>query len=260
MDVPPVGTMGLHMKHLGDLLAPLPLPPAEGADGVAGCDPDLIHDLGADLPAGHLQLWAGPRGAGKTAFLLSLLHGAAARGRRVAFATYHLSAASLALRMLAMAARLDAEALAAGRLPRHQLERASVVRSCLVRRPIHILEARGMSVASLGDRIVRMPFRAEVLAVDYLQAVVRPEGQDLGGALRAFASLASRLHLAVVVALEAVNERQVPVVRLADRAGWIAPAGGSGLRRAEVICNRYGARPAVGLQFEETSGSFTRLG
>ena len=162
--------------------------------------------------------------------------------------------------MLAMASGLDARGLASVHLSLEEAQRAAVARDCLARLPIHILEARGKTVAALADRLVRMPFRAEVLAVDYLQAVVRPEGQDLGGALRAFSALATRLHVAVVVALDAKEEGQVPAVSLADRAGWIAPAGGSGLQRAEVIRNRYGELPAVGLRFEETSGSLQRLG
>ena len=54
--------------------------------------------------------------------------------------------------------------------------RAAHCRIRLSRLPFSILEARGFSVSSLEDRLVRMPYRAEVLAVDYLQAVIRKDG------------------------------------------------------------------------------------
>jgi len=255
------------MKHVGDLLSYLSLPAAsptgngrEDAGPENGpCRPDWIHDLGADLPGGHLHLWGGPQGVGKTALLLSLLYAAALRGRRTLYATYHLSASSLALRLLSMAAGVDVEDLAGGRLGSDEVQRAARVRLCLERLPIWVLEARGFSVGSIEDRTVRMPFRPEVLAVDYLQAVIRPDGGDLGSAVRAFTSLASRQHLAVVVALQGAEEAPLDVCRLADRAGWIARAGGSGLRRAEVIRNRYGDRSSVPLRIDASTGLVERL-
>ena len=80
------------MQHLADLLAPLPLPALRDAGGsdAAASEPgataledrlasavghaELLHELGADLPAGHLHVWGGPSGAGKTAFLLALAY------------------------------------------------------------------------------------------------------------------------------------------------------------------------------------------
>lgn len=270
------------MKHVADLLADLDLPAATGGDAPAGgaganggtdeggasAPPALpglglgggalLHDLGADLPSGHLHLWAGPRGVGKTAFLLALMGGAAAGGRRVVYATYHLPGQTLALRLLAMLAGVDATTLAEGRLTPEQAHAAAAAREMLARQALWILEARGMTATSLEDRLVRMPFRAQVLAVDYLQAVVRPEGQDLGTLLRFLSDLASRLHVAVVGSLEA-NEAPRDVGQFADRAGWIALAGTPGDRRAEIIENRYGARPAMGLHLDETSGVLRRV-
>lgn len=246
------------MKHLGDLLAGLSLPDEAPAREWDLDESDLLRDLGADLPAGHLHLWGGPPGAGKTSFLLSLLLGAVRRGRRVLHATYHLPASSLALRLLGMAASLDCEALAAGRLTPEQSARAAAARRCLSDLPFFLLEARGCSVSSLEDRLVRMPFRAEVMAVDYLQAVVRPPGEDIGSSVRAFSSLASRLHVSIVVTLQAAEETPADVCHLADRAGWITPAGGSGFRRAEVICNRYGDHPSVPLHLDSASGALER--
>jgi hypothetical protein len=248
------------MKHLGDLLSDLPLPDVVGeaqSDGL--CEPDPIFDLSADLPAGHLHLWGGPAGAGKTCFLLNLLFHAAVHGRRCLYVTYHLSAQSLAIRLLGIAASLDTEAIATSHLTEEQAARAAGARACLSRLPIHVLEARGCSVASIEDRLVRMPFRAEVAAVDYLQAVVRDPGAEIGSTVRALSSLASRLHVSVVAAIQAKGEGLPEGARLADRAGWIAPAGGSGLRRAEVIQNRYGARPAVPLRLDKATGALRRL-
>jgi hypothetical protein len=274
------------MQHLADLLAMIPLPALE--EGAApslsrlpsdplrsdpcrlGCDADLVQDLGADLPAGHLHVWGGPAGAGKTSFLLSLLHAAASRGRRVAYATYDLAPESLAMRMLAMAAAVDIEALpdptgsarGAGAPPPacaredcalddDALRRVHASRAALSRLPFSFLPARGFSVESIYDRLVRMPFRAEVLAVDYLQGVIRAPGTDMGEALRGLSDLADHLHVAVVCAVrpqagvgappslggETISRADViGASKIPDRVGWLGPmpveAGGAGESRA----------------------------
>ena len=222
------------MQHLADLLAPLPLPAANGAAAALPAEPALVHDLGAGLPAGHLHVWGGPTGAGKTSFLLALLHGAAAQGRRVVYASYDLPVETLALRLLAMLAGVDGHALARGTLSPEQASRAAGVRVALAAAPFQLLPARGFSAVSLEDRLVRMPFRAEVLAVDFLQAVVREPNTDPGRTLRDLAALASRLHVAVVCAVksegaaEATSDLATLGVEAADRLGWIVPAGGPG--------------------------------
>lgn len=248
------------MKHIADLLAGLPLPdaPAAGTAGSIG-QPDVLHDLGADLPAGHLHLWGGPAGAGKTGFLLSLLLGAALRGRRGLYVTYHLPASSLAVRLLGMTASLDTRAIESGHLSEDQGVRAAVARRELARLPIFLFEARGCGVPSIEDRIVRMPFRAEVVGIDYLQAVIREPSSDIGSTVRNLSALASKLHVAIVAAVQAGDDGLPEVTRLADRAGWIAPAGGSGVQRAEVIQNRYGQRPAVPFRFDAASGALRRV-
>jgi hypothetical protein len=254
------------MRHLSDLLAPLPLPAVGPVERAAACDDRLLSGLGAGLPAGHLHVWGGPEGAGKTAFLLGLLQGAAAHGRRVLYASYDLSPETLALRLLAMRAGVDARALAQGTLAAEQATAAAWGRRALEAAPFHILASRGLTVASLEDRLVRMPFRAEVLAVDYLQAVVREPGSDAGRALRDLAALATRLHVAVVCALradpavgpessDALARLGVDSVDSVDRMGWIAPASEPGLMRAEILRNRYGARDAVPLTLDPANGA-----
>ncbi len=278
------------MQHLADLLAALPLPedPEEVPDRPSGdggrngrpCDPDLIHDLGADLPAGHLHVWGGPSGAGKTAFLLGLLYGAACRRRRVVYATYDLAPETLALRLLAMTAGVHVDALpdpggpaSTSSLSRSETVRAIEAREVLSQLPFSVLPARGFSTRSLWDRVVRMPFRAEVMAVDYLQGVVREPGTDSGVALRELSDLADHLHVAVVCAVRAADERAGSRAPLAaedgfvaagmsctDRVGWIAPdaESESSAHRAEVLRNRHGDRPAVHLHLDAASGGLRR--
>ena len=294
------------MQHLADLLALIPLPEAEPIEepvltrlpassltrlpaSSLTRAPDLVHDLGADLPAGHLHVWGGPAGAGKTSFLLSLLHAAAARGRRVAYATYDLAPESLSLRMLAMAAGIELDALPdpGGRvedctLAPEALERTRVARSGLSRLPFSFLAARGFSVDSLRDRIVRMPFRAEVLAVDYLQGVIREPGTEMGVALRALSDLAAYLHVAIICAVrpqESREEADLPESGVADRMGWIAPtatptststttsrsgaaasreADGCARRSASIVHNRHGERTSVPLELDEANGNLER--
>lgn len=274
------------MLHISDLLAAIPLPASESPDpslpaaaAPKPCDAEIVHDFGADLPAGHLHVWGGPRGAGKTAFLLSLLYGASSGGRRVVYATYDLSPETLALRLLAMAAGVDVDNLpdpggpvSAGRLTPEGLACALAARESLSALPFSILAARGFSTDSLYDRLVRMPFRPEVLAVDYLQGVVREPGTDPGVALRALSDMAERLHVAVLCAVRAgaaaespARSAVLPAVDVPDRVGWIAPAatrdaqpGGHGASQAEVIRNRHGAGPAVPLHFDASGGGFLR--
>lgn len=249
------------MRHLADLLAPLSLPEPEPETRATALDDRFVHGLGAGLPAGHLHVWGGPTGAGKTSFLLALLQGAAAHGRRVLYASYDLPAETLALRLLAMSSHVDARALGEGTLGRAEALEAARMRRALERAPFHVLQARGLGVASLEDRLVRMPFRAEVLAVDYLQAVVRGPGDDLGRALRDLSALAQRLHVAVVCALRADAppvDAAAPLAGLgmesADRVGWIAPADDHGLRRVEIVQNRHGARAEMPLTLDPRSG------
>lgn len=249
------------MQHLADLLASLPLPALQGIAAAPPAEPALVHELGAGLPAGHVHVWGGPSGAGKTSFLLALLHGAAAQGRRVVYASYDLPVETLALRLLAMLAGVDGQSLARGTLPHDQAARAASVRAALATAPFQMLAARGLSAASLEDRLVRMPFRAEVLAVDFLQAVVREPNTDPGRALRDLAAVASRLHVAVVCAVrsdgaaEAATDLGALAVDSVSRVGWIAPAGASGGRRAEVLRNRYGGRTALPLTLDPASGA-----
>lgn len=268
------------MQHLADLLAPLPLPAIEASDGPAGWGPPptpdvrvhdallheaLLHELGADLPAGHLHVWGGPSGAGKTSFLLALLHSAAIQGRRVVYASYDLPTETLALRLLAMLADVDPAALGRAGLATADAQRAARLRARLTAAPFQLLPARGLSVASLEDRLVRMPFRAEVLAVDYLQAVVRDLDTDPGRTLRDLSALAARLHVAVVCAVRAGDGAPDEpaawtgaLAEAADRVGWIAPAAGAGQRRAEVLRNRHGRRSAMPLSLDPASGAFHR--
>ena len=276
------------MQHLADLLATIPLPADDTVEHSAnaltrlpdgpfrlGCDAALVQDLGADLPAGHLHVWGGPSGAGKTAFLLSLLHAAAARGRRVAYATYDLAPDSLALRMLAMAAgvKLDALPDPGGAedqcaLPLDDLRRVRAARAALSRLPFSFLPARGFSVESIRDRLVRMPFRAEVLAVDYLQGVIREPGTDMGVSLRALSDMATNLPVAVICAVRpqddsldggrAVRSSLSSASDVSDRVGWITPVEDGPVRRAEVMHNRHGASLAMPLELDETSGSLER--
>lgn len=295
------------MQHLADLLATIPLPadenegssltrlPQDGI-GLGGIGPDcaggLVHDLGADLPAGHLHVWGGPSGAGKTSFLLSLLHAAASSGRRVAYATYDLAPESLALRMLAMASNVELDALPdPGSTPAvaeaqskltptltptltpAEACRARAARAALSRLPFSFLPARGFSVESISDRLVRMPFRAEVLAVDYLQGVIRQPGTDLGVALRSLSDMASHLHVAVVCAVrpqeaplegvhpmrtDAASRGELATSEIPDRVGWIQPRADGARRKAEVVRNRHGDSLAVRLDLDQATGGLGR--
>lgn len=287
------------MLHLADLLTSIPLPeivedaaappvPAAArsdqlrADLTSCCGEDatLVHDLGGDLPAGHMHVWGGPSGAGKTAFLLCLLQSAAARGRRVVYATYELAPERLALRLLARTAGVDVAALpdpggepASCKLDVETLARVHAARERLAALPFDILPARGFSARSLSDRLVRMPFRAEILAVDYLQAVVRGSDEPMGDALRELSSMADHLHVAVVCAVRAADTAggglehpeldELGTTGRVDRVGWITPSPEQpsetqGALSAQVLSNRHGAASTVPLHLDEATGSFER--
>ncbi|MDA1195114.1 MAG: AAA family ATPase [Planctomycetota bacterium] len=234
------------MLHLADLLAsiPLPEPTAQAVPVRAGCgrsDAAVVHELGGDLPAGHLHVWGGPPGAGKTSFLLCLLQDAAVRGRRVVYATYELAPERLALRVLASTAGVDARALpdpggdpATCTLDDAELARVHAVRDRLTALPFDILPARGFTAHSLRDRLVRMPFRAEVLAVDYLQAVVRAPNEDMGAALRELSDMAAYLHVAVVCAVRA-PDTEGGGVDAPTEGGHAASASGASALELSVL-------------------------
>lgn len=262
--LPPVG-----VPPQGAASAPAPVADPAGRSGAEPTRPEgrLLHHLAADLPEGHLQVWSGPHGGGKTRLLLTLLRAAAERGRRVAYATYDLAPESLALRLLSMCsgvelARLpdpgDARGIppAGGPFTPEEAQRARAARDRLCALPFSFLAARGLGVDSLRDRLVRQPFRPSVLAVDYLQAVVRPPGSDSGVALRQLSELAAGLHVAVLCAARAPATDVAALIRpgsaggaaaRVDRLGCIAPAAGPGSLRAAVIENRYGPCPALDL-------------
>ncbi|MDJ0973522.1 MAG: DnaB-like helicase C-terminal domain-containing protein [Planctomycetota bacterium] len=284
------------MEHLGTLLASIPLPDEASATssgpGLPASEPctedaasrRLLTELGADLPAGHLHVWGGPSGSGKTSLLLSLLHGAAAGKRPVVYATYDLPASTLAIRLLAMLANVDAERVpdpgakaGATDLDRASLARLARVRDALADLPFYILSARGFSVGSLADRIVRAPVRPQVLVVDYVQAVIRERGTEIGESLRALSGLAVHQHLAVVgvfradtavsgdvrAAMDSMERTGADLVepgvaQVAARVGWIMPvepsAPDQGTRRVEVLSNRYGRRASVPVHIDPTSG------
>ena len=293
------------MRQLGDLLATIPFPESKigpspesktgpsknsksGASGSssgssseasppetasAAAPIDLVTKLAAGLPAGHVHLWGGPDGAGKTSFLLSLLSGAAQCKRRVVYATYDLSAATLAHRLLAMTAGVAPERVPdpAGTLDACDLKsdewgRLRASRRYLRTLPFSILEARGFTTESLRDRLVRMPFRADVMAVDYLQAVVRDRDTKLRAAVTQLTELAHGLHVSVVCAVrpdEGARSREVASRGFAtakgvlpDRVGWIEPAG-EWDRHAEIVVNRHGPQTSSVLRMH-ASGALER--
>ena len=136
------------MQSVRELLQPLDLP-AVCERSAAGYRLPSVHALGAALPQGHLHVWSGAPGAGKTAFLLGLLREAARHGRPTLLATYDLPASTLALRLLAMEAGVSLADLDGGRLVGSDAQAAALARARLVELPLHLLEARGLSTASL---------------------------------------------------------------------------------------------------------------
>lgn len=291
----PRGTMP-RMEHLGTLLASIPLPDGDAAAPSTTarrtgepCAEDaasrrLLTELGADLPAGHLHVWGGPSGAGKTSLLLSLLYGAAARKRPVVYATYDLAPSTLAMRLLAMLGEVDVERLPdpGGRvgsttLAPDTLERLQRVRAALSDLPFYVLAARGFSVGSLADRLVRTPVRPQVLVVDYVQAVIRERGAEISESLRGLSALAVQQHVAVIgvfradtavtadaqTAIDSMERAGADLVepgvaKVAARVGWIMPVEpsevGPGTSRAEVLSNRFGERTSVPIHIDPSSG------
>src|SRR5438477_10964830 len=167
------------MRRLADLFAELDLPALPAARAVDYALPGAAL-LGADLPAGHLHVWCGPPGAGKTALLLGLLHDAARHGRPSVLATYDLAAPSVALRLLAMTSGVAVHDLETRTLSPEAAAAVAGAKARLSALPIHVLEARGLCVDSLNDRLVRSPVRIEVLGIDVLEAVARPCGRTAG--------------------------------------------------------------------------------
>lgn len=258
------------MQSVRELLEPLDLP-AVCARTAADYRLPSAHVLGADLPQGHLHVWGGPPGAGKTAFLLGLLREAARHGRPTLLATYDLAASALALRLLAMEAGVPLADLDGGTLRPAAAQAAAAARARLASCPLYVLEARGLSTFSLEDRLVRSPVRFDVLGVDYVEAVVRPaasRGEGVPATLHELSELAKRRWLAVVAtarpasaALSATSAgasgQAAPPSPVrseeADRVGWIAPADERGAAEASLLSNRHGSLASCRLRLDGPS-------
>jgi hypothetical protein len=245
------------MRRLAELLPPPPRASSgsSSSDGPRSYELPAVHLLGADLPPGHVHLWVGPPAAGKTAFLLGLLLDAARHGRTTVLATYDLPAQTLALRLHAMASGVGVEDLLAMRageaVPAAALDAAARAHASLAALPLFLLEARGMGLASIEDRLVRLPRRADVLGIDLLSGVVRPadpDGSSRGSVLRGLSALAVRLHVAIVAADGARAVPSAPTE--ADRVGWIAPAERPGTCEATILANRHGRKPSCRLRLD----------
>jgi len=245
------------VRSLKDLLEPLALPASDPRPSGGYAFP-AAQVLGAPLPQGHLHVWSGPPGAGKTAFLLGLLLVEARRGRHVVLASYDLSAAALALRLLAMESGVPLHDLEGAELSPAEAAEVARARARLEGLPLYLLEARGLTAASLEDRCVRAPCRVDVLGVDYAEAVVRPSSQPVAGAFRDLSTLAQQRWIAVVAIARSspVERGAMDEAPAADRVGRIAPDTATGASAAEVILNRHGAKPSCRLRLESESGRF----
>ncbi len=89
----------------------------------------------------------------------------------------------------------------------------------------------------------------------------------MGAALSKLSAVAVHHHIAVVCVfrpLSALRQGDAtggacaaalePFGDVADRVGWIAPDGGLGLSRADVLKNRHGCRTSVPLDVDPASG------
>ncbi len=257
------------MQSVRTLLEGLDLP-AVCERSAAGYRLPSVHALGAALPQGHLHVWSGAPGAGKTAFLLGLLREAARHGRPTLLATYDLPASALALRLLAMEAGVSLVELDRGRLVGSDAQSAALARARLSELPMEILEARGLSTASLEDRLVRSPLRIDVLGVDYVEAVVRaphagipPGGDGVPATLHELSELAKRRWLSVVATvrtpprgtLTPAGEATAGTLdaQHADRVGWIAPRDEHGAAEASLLTNRHGQLTSCRLRLDAPS-------
>jgi hypothetical protein len=248
------------MHSLRDLLAGLPLPPAlsTAGSGAEGYWMPSAHLLGGDLPQGHLHVWSGPPGAGKTAFLLGLLLDGARRGRGTCLASYDLPASALAMRVLSMESNVPLVEIDGGGLSADAALAVARARARLESLPFFVLEARGLTVDSLADRCVRSSRRIDVLGVDFVEAVVRPTELPVSAVLHDLAALAQHRWLAVVaVARTSPVAAPAPDTAAADRVGWIAPDGGRGDVEATLLENRHGARHTCRLHLDPERGRWT---
>jgi len=251
------------MYALRDLLAGLSLPAAAPASSIGGPGAYAMpaaHLLGGDLPQGHVHVWSGPPGAGKTAFLLGLLLDAARRNRGTCLATYDLPAPSVALRLLAIESGVPLADLDRGQLSAASAQSVSRARARLEALPLFVLEARGFPVASLADRCVRWTRRIDVLGVDYAEAVVRPAGSPIADTFRDLSTLAKQRWMAVI-AVARTSPLESPAQggasakgAPADRVGWIEASLDQPAAEASVVANRHGATRSCRIRLEPSSG------
>ncbi|CCQ96457.1 replicative DNA helicase [[Clostridium] ultunense Esp] len=112
---------------------------------------------------------------GKTAFALNVAQNVAVRSRRpVAIFSLEMSAAQLAMRMLAAEANIDAGKLRTGRLSEEEWEKLIMGMGMLADSPIFIDDTPGITVTEIRSRLRRLVAEQGDLGmvmIDYLQLI-----------------------------------------------------------------------------------------
>lgn len=140
---------------------------------VAGAIPTGFSDIDKILQGGVRQsdliILAGRPSMGKTALMLAMLLNMAEAGNPVGIFSLEMSMRGLVGRLLAMKAKVEAEAIRTGYVTTEQMEKLKAAGDALKQLPIFIDDSGGLRVKEMSERFKRQPVKA--LGVDYLQLV-----------------------------------------------------------------------------------------
>lgn len=243
---------------------------------------------------GDLVVVASRPSVGKTSFVLNVMrHLAVEEGVPVVIFSLEMPAEQLALRFLAMEARVSLQDLRAGKIEPQMVGRLTTALEKLASAPILIDDSSGLSVLDLRTRARRAVVEkgAKVIFVDYLQLLharggrtyERNRTQEVSEISRSLKLMAKDLDVPVVALSQlsrAVEQREDKRPRLADlresgaieqdadlalflhRPGMYTPQGESAEgARVDVIVakNRNGPLGTATLVFQKTYTRFEQI-
>jgi len=177
--------------------------------GVATGFTDL-DTLTAGMQRGDLIIVAGRPSMGKTAFSMNLAQNAVIRSEKphvAAIFSLEMGAEQIAMRMLAVEARVDMNSLRTGRFTQQDWSSLASASGTLAEAEIYIDDTPGINVLELRAKCRRLKREAnglDLVLVDYLQLMsgnsrAERRDQEISEITRALKGLAKELHVPVIV-------------------------------------------------------------
>lgn len=147
-------------------------------------------------------------GMGKTAFALNLLANASKSGAWVDFYSYEMGKEQLAMRLIAMAGKINFRNLRSGYLTKEELSRYTSAASSVHEYKATIDDATDLTIGALRRRArkIKKTHNTGLIIIDYLQLIPKPKANSTNDAV---GEISRNLKMMA-------KELQVPVIALAQ--------------------------------------------